>query len=577
MNKFFTLIVLCLTLTRVTAQVDCPQGYVERNIECNGNIIVKCVPENYTCNGCWILKFAPCPGQTSGGSRFYGSYERALQAAQKESNNWHHGQCTWWDNRNYKIYIDDSKYCSTNLNDEEVLKNDLLNKVKPFLQRYKAEIANYRRYFNGQLYKPSAVFKEYETQLKQAEENVLNLESMLNNINDNNLHQIENAFNDLQKEQQNLKQADANYKTQINTEKQEELNRQQSEETNRQKQQQLEQQRKSQEKIEAQMRELTRKSQAQANVASSILDGLSSILGTIQANQAKRSIAEDNNKRAKQFEELKKRVQNEEGELAECSSCYGEGYKDCRICNSKGKKTCGVCYGKAGETCSICRGSGTYQVGTVKMSCTSCFGKGVKNCSYCGNTGQTLCSSCNGLGRTQCNHCYGTGQEFKMDYSNQYKSNNSSSSYNTYDNNNSYNNSSSSTGNYKSSGDEYFEKGNSIKDSNRDKAVEYWLLAAKNGHIGCKEWADKIANENFEEGNKIKETDRNKAIGYWLIAAKYGHRGCKEWADKIANESFEEGNKLKDTDRNKAIEYWKLAAKYGHQGCIKWINENTIK
>ncbi len=420
MKGLLSAIILTLFLTRAVAQIACPPGYMERNVKCNGKIGAKCVPENYTCNKCWILDFAPCPGRKLGGSWFYGSYEKALKAANKESSNWHDGKCTWYDNTNFTIYIDDEKYCSAAPDGNVAVKNDLLSKIKPFLQRYKAEITNYQRYFNGQPYKPGAVTKEYQTQLKQAEDNVSRLEAMTNNLNDNNLAEIENMFNDMQREEQNLKQSDANFRNNTNASRQEEINNQQAEQTKRQNEQRLENQRKTQEKIDAQMADISRKSKAQAEVASTIVDGLGSMMNTYLVNQAKRSIAEDNRKRSQKFEELKRQVQSEEGELVDCSSCNGEGYDRCNTCSSNGKKTCGVCYGKAGENCAVCKGSGTYAVGSTTLSCTSCFGKGKISCTSCGNTGESLCIICNGLGKTQCIHCSGTGQEFKRSYSRRY-------------------------------------------------------------------------------------------------------------------------------------------------------------
>lgn len=421
MKTLSTFGILLLFSKSAFAQIDCPSGYVSRNVKCSGTISVRCVPENYACNKCWVLEFAPCPGKKVGGAWFYNSYEQALQAAQKESNNWKDGRCSWYDNTKYKIFIDNAKFCSTGLNAGVQLKNDLLNKIKPFLQRFKAEIQNYRRFLAGKPYKPGAVFKEYETLIEQGEQNGNDLELMLNSINDDNLQEIQKAFSDLQKEQQNLQQANINFRSKLNALQQEEFDRERSEKIQQQKENLQVQQRRNQDKVEAQLQLLNRKNKVQADLFSAVLDGLSSILGSLQAEQARKSIAEDERQRDRHFELLKEKIESESGELVNCSSCDGEGYKDCQNCSSTGKSTCGICDGKAGETCTVCKGSGSYQVGSASLSCSACLGKGIKECAFCGNSGKKLCSSCSGLGKIPCSECYGTGQEFKKNYAEKYE------------------------------------------------------------------------------------------------------------------------------------------------------------
>lgn len=111
MKKIFTTSVLLLLLTTIKAQ--CPEGYEERNVKCNGKITVQCIPQNYTGKNSWVVEFAPCPGRLSGGSFSYSSYEKALSKGQNESNNWNDGKCTWYDNKKFIIYLDDSKFCSS--------------------------------------------------------------------------------------------------------------------------------------------------------------------------------------------------------------------------------------------------------------------------------------------------------------------------------------------------------------------------------------------------------------------------------------------------------------------------------
>ena len=204
----------------INAQEKCPEGYEQRDVKCSGKIVSRCVPINFTCNKCWAVDFAPCPGTTSGGIDYYGSYERALNAAENASNNWHDGKCTWWDNTKYEIYLDDSKYCSTTPNATNAVKTDLRNKIMPFLKRYKSEIDNFKRYFAGQPYKPGAIFDEYESVVDLGEENTSKLESLLLNINDNNIAEIERNFEDLKVEEANFTQKEATIKSEISAARQ---------------------------------------------------------------------------------------------------------------------------------------------------------------------------------------------------------------------------------------------------------------------------------------------------------------------------------------------------------------------
>lgn len=165
--------------------------------------------------------------------------------------------------------------------------------------------------------------------------------------------------------------------------------------------------------MQQQLDQLSQKSQAQANVANSLLSGLASILNGSQVRNAKRNIASDNDERDHRFDELKSQLQEGNGHLIECSSCDGEGYTKCRVCGGEGEKKCSSCNGKGGETCTVCRGSGR---GAFNMACTNCFGKGTKDCLICGNARKELCTSCNGLGKRFCTTCRGTGQKFERDY-----------------------------------------------------------------------------------------------------------------------------------------------------------------
>ena len=206
------------------AQTNCPEGYEQRNVKCNGSIVVKCVPKNYNCSRCWVIAWPPCPGGPLGGMDNYTTYLSAFTYAQRVKNSTRHEDCDFygWDNRSYTIYLDDSEYCTNRIDEKTAIKDDLLKKIQPFLQRYKDEIENYRRYYKQQPYKPGAVFREYATQLEQALENVRQLEVMLKNISDANLSELENAFDKLKAEETDLKIATSNFKNNLNIANQEE-------------------------------------------------------------------------------------------------------------------------------------------------------------------------------------------------------------------------------------------------------------------------------------------------------------------------------------------------------------------
>lgn len=166
----------------------------------------KCVPQNYSCDGCWCVNWAPCPGNTIGGALFFNSYEKALEAAQKTPSNWVNGKCYAWDDKNYKIYIqDDPQVCATNPQNAAAIA-DLKSKIMPFLKRYKAEIANYKKYFNEQTYKPGAIYDEYKKLLDQSDKNAEKLSGDLNSVNDQNLADIQAEFDNVQNQETQLTQ-----------------------------------------------------------------------------------------------------------------------------------------------------------------------------------------------------------------------------------------------------------------------------------------------------------------------------------------------------------------------------------
>jgi len=213
-------LLICLLLTVKANGQDCPVGYEERTVKCNGQFVKKCVPLNYTCKQCWAVSHPPCAGFKTGGLSFYSSYEKAYEMANKDKNAalsmGSKYSCIGPDARTYTIYLDDSKYCNINSNEKSTALNDLKNKITLFLKRYKAEISNYKRYFSGQPYKPGAIYNEYESLLKQAEKNADDLSFRINGLIDDNLSELESAFEDVKNDEKKLIQVDATYRTSLN-------------------------------------------------------------------------------------------------------------------------------------------------------------------------------------------------------------------------------------------------------------------------------------------------------------------------------------------------------------------------
>jgi hypothetical protein len=190
------------------SQSDCPSGYSMRKVKCNGKIIQKCVPNDYSCKSCWIVRWNPCPGSSSGGDDTYNSYDAALSNAERKANgsNWKSGKCLWWDNNpgQYTIYIDDASLCGT-LNSACVVCEDLKQKAIPFIERYDAEVKAYENMIEGKLDIPKATFDEYSKLIDQAELKIKKLDFQLKSLNDKNYDVVNSLFEELEKNQQELK------------------------------------------------------------------------------------------------------------------------------------------------------------------------------------------------------------------------------------------------------------------------------------------------------------------------------------------------------------------------------------
>jgi hypothetical protein len=217
MTQYIFILSLLLTI-QVKGQQSCPIGYVDRKVMCDGQIVFKCIPENYSCNSCWIIVWPKCNGDERAADNYASSYDEAVRTANERQEYFKNSSCKTisTDYNRWNIYIRNNMYCNSIINNPALI-SDLKNKIIPFLNRYRAEISNYRRYFSGQPYKPGAVYKEYESVLKQAEQNANNLSIKLNTITDENLSQIESEFENIKNDETRLIHADTSYKNSISS------------------------------------------------------------------------------------------------------------------------------------------------------------------------------------------------------------------------------------------------------------------------------------------------------------------------------------------------------------------------
>jgi hypothetical protein len=215
----------------VFSQVNCPVGEELRKVECDGEIIDKCVPQNYTCSNCWKLVFAPCPGKTGEGTNWYSTYERALQSAQNERTSWIDGECFFYDNRQFKIYLSDNKLCVSN--SENAAKDDLSRRLKLLMSKFRGDLVNEiisihagRQNIHAKI--PGGVFDEYESNIKESQKIVENLDDQMNDIADKSLSDMQDMYDAALNEQNNFNNYKNNYKTKIKGEEQKIANEKQN-------------------------------------------------------------------------------------------------------------------------------------------------------------------------------------------------------------------------------------------------------------------------------------------------------------------------------------------------------------
>lgn len=214
MKIYFTILFFSFFIL-TKAQNDCPAGYEIKSIKCNGKMTSKCVPVNYTCNKCWTLEFAPCPGRTNGGQGGYSSYEKAEIGAKRESNNWHDGKCTWYDNTKYEIYLDASEFCdqtppliSTDLKSRlKILKDQWTSAVKKSIKIYLGISSGKNSGSVGD------VIKEYRENIELSEKRIKELELFINNYDGKKIDEINEELKNFENDYSNFQTISQSYET----------------------------------------------------------------------------------------------------------------------------------------------------------------------------------------------------------------------------------------------------------------------------------------------------------------------------------------------------------------------------
>jgi len=424
LNKNMKIVILIIILSfqaiNIIAQSGCPSGYEERDVKCNGSISKKCVPSNFTCNKCWHVIYSECNGsfENTIWGNWYNTYDECVNAAKEASNRQATASCPYLFKYN-KIILSEAKLCETGIDGNAVVKEDLKNKIKPFLKRYMDEISNYRRYFNMQAYLPGAATKEYSAMLRQATDDVNKLSALVNNMTDDNLTEIKTEFDNLKQEEQNLNTAKENcQQEQQNLQQQRKNARENAEqENNRKRQEQLD-------KVDRQTENIHTKNDA-------IQQGLNGIADILQKNLQDKIIRSDKDTRQDATRELKDKINNSSGNVVECSNCNGTGSLKCNDCEGNGYNQCVVCSGNGNKNCPICSGTGR----SNNRVCVMCGGKGANECSICFGKGKTACVNCSGFGHLICRSCGGIGQKFEEDNSADNSKYNTSSFYNNNETN----------------------------------------------------------------------------------------------------------------------------------------------
>jgi hypothetical protein len=175
-------------------------------------------------------------------------------------------------------------------------------------------------------------------------------------------------------------------------------------------QQQAEFQKKQQEQIKQAAENYKTQLQVKNKVISDFQDGVYEIANKIMANQMKDAIESAMDREEKKYESYQKKIESatEETPMLPCNKCFGGGSTICNKCAGGYYQVCSHCAGKGQETCANCSGSGIVSYGLSSSSCISCSGTGKTKCFYC-TAGYENCSGCNGKGSKNCYSCSGKG------------------------------------------------------------------------------------------------------------------------------------------------------------------------
>ena len=98
-----------------------------------------------------------------------------------------------------------------------------------------------------------------------------------------------------------------------------------------------------------------------------------------------------------------------EGEI-QCPYCYGTGETDCEDCH-RGYNQCSSCLGVGEFDCPECEGTGEIENEEGEMEdCSRCDGESTIKCEECNGDGELECQTCWGRGEVECQNCYGNGK-----------------------------------------------------------------------------------------------------------------------------------------------------------------------
>lgn len=423
------------------AQSDCPYGYEERDVKCNGMIVKKCVPVDYTCKDCWALEWQGCNGKwTYGGLEFHSTYQKCSEAAEKTERGKEVGECpTVWNKHVYRIYIDNKEFCNSdpcsgtvNLN----IKEDLKKRADILISRFKGEYEAEKKRLEGENeYFAGNVKEEYEANIEQSEKLVQKFGSEFIDVTNKCLDKLQSSFDQIQNEEQRFLSYSSSFKSQNQQQRQAEQRKKEQDDQrvkneaiakdnerkrqdaiNSENNRQRIQKEKDNQFIEHQSRE--------AQKTNNAVEAFGRAGGDLLENM--------NEKNKREHEENKRketaRFKSEHTNTITCSACGGSGRKECTYCDG-GYKTCIVCNGSLKQPCPICFGRGV----AYGIKCVTCSGSGYRQCSNCFGKGRTRCFKCSGRGYNDCRECHGKGvivvKEEETNYTTNYNDNNSQNDY----------------------------------------------------------------------------------------------------------------------------------------------------